>query len=341
MKTVLDLTYFINKKAANIIVFAFFMLFFNSGFSQDIILKKNNEQIKAKILEVGSSEIKFKYYDAPDGPIITIKKEEIRSITIKGKEGQNTVDFTEDPMSVSNRAIVDKTSSLKFNFFSPLNNNLAFFYEWMYKPGFNFEAGLGIIGPGVGVDVNGENTKARGGFVRAGAKFLLGNTSDFEVEGSNLKYAHPLKGRYMKIEILFNAFKRTSTVDTSYSYYSSYPYTSAPQTVNLKNSYAGMALHLIYGRQYILGNAITAGWYGGIGYAFESKHSNYPDEWWNYSAQRYSHIFIGDVLPISFTWGMNIGFILKTPKKLLFDRTSDQNRYWIDKRGAKQKPRKF
>jgi len=56
----------------------------------------------------------------------------------KDKSHTNTINVKEDPMAVSNDAIKDKTSSLKFNFFSPLAQNLAFSYEWMFSAGFKF-----------------------------------------------------------------------------------------------------------------------------------------------------------------------------------------------------------
>lgn len=50
-------------------------------FAQDIITLKNGEDLKAKILEVLSNEIKYKRYDNMDGPIFTLRKSEILMIT--------------------------------------------------------------------------------------------------------------------------------------------------------------------------------------------------------------------------------------------------------------------
>ena len=314
-------------------------------FAQDIIIKKDNEQIKAKIIEIGTNEIKFKYWDAEDGPTITLKKDEIKSMTIKGKNNtQNTIGVTEDPMSVSNSKILDKTSSFKFNFFSPLSHHIAFSYEWMYKPGFNFEAGLGIIGPGVGDNNTYDeiNIKPRGGFVKMGAKFLLGNSSDFAVEG--IKYAHPLKGRYVKVEMTLNSFTRSSDLDTGrYNYYGGSYYNYTPSYLHVKRTYTSMAMNLIYGRQYILGNAITAGWYVGVGYGFENERSNVNTDQYLFSdsPQRYSHYYFGNGgLPITMTYGFNVGIILKAPKKLI-GSTDDEKRYWIDKKGTRQNPKRI
>src|ERR1700739_849882 len=87
--------------------------------AQDVIIKKDNEQIKAKILEIGETEIKYKLFDAPDGPTIIINRREVKTLKIQGKNDKSTVmDVAKvDPMSVGNNIIADKTSSLKFHFF--------------------------------------------------------------------------------------------------------------------------------------------------------------------------------------------------------------------------------
>lgn len=53
---------------------------FLSGNSQDIIQGVNGEKIKAKVLEINPSEIKYKRFDNPDGPTYTILKADVGSI---------------------------------------------------------------------------------------------------------------------------------------------------------------------------------------------------------------------------------------------------------------------
>src|SRR6185295_8209478 len=98
------------------------------------IVKTDGTVIKAKISEMGSSEVKYKLYTSPDGPLMSLKKQDIESIKI---DGQVVYEHKEDPYSVSNNKILDRTSSVKFYFFSPLNHHIDFGYEWMNRPGFN------------------------------------------------------------------------------------------------------------------------------------------------------------------------------------------------------------
>lgn len=288
-----------------------YLLCSNNTIAQDLIIKKNNETIKAKILEIGTTEIKYKLYDSPDGPTITINKRDVKSMKIEGQNGKSDKVMTEqiDPMSVGNGAILDKTSSLKFHFFSPLTKKLAFSYEWMIRPGFNWETGLGIVGPGTSIMDEFTNLNPRGVYIRTGPKFLLGNSSDIEVEGG--RYAHPLKGRYFKVEALFYTLAKNYDIEL---------YDTASNTIQIidaNSSFTGVALHLIYGRQYIFGNSITVGWYTGIGYGGESRSTSYSNSAYtlaDFDPIRHSHTYFGDRFPLTFTAGFNVGYIFKTPE---------------------------
>lgn len=51
--------------------------------AQDVIVKTNKEEIKANVLEVGESEIKYKKFDHLDGPTYNVKKDEVFMILYK------------------------------------------------------------------------------------------------------------------------------------------------------------------------------------------------------------------------------------------------------------------
>ncbi len=77
------------------ILFYFLFSIFCTGisYSQDLITKKNGEDIKAKILEVGISEIKYKNFDNQDGPIYSLLKKEV--LIIRYKNGNKDI-FSDD-----------------------------------------------------------------------------------------------------------------------------------------------------------------------------------------------------------------------------------------------------
>lgn len=62
-------------------------------FAQDLIIKKNGDEINAKIEEVGVSDIKYKKADNLEGPVFTLLKAEV--FMIKFQNGTKEV-FTEE-----------------------------------------------------------------------------------------------------------------------------------------------------------------------------------------------------------------------------------------------------
>ena len=63
-----------------VIVFLFSLIQFHLAIAQDIIYKRNGDEIKSKVSEVTSTEIKFKKSDNLDGPMFTILKSEVMMI---------------------------------------------------------------------------------------------------------------------------------------------------------------------------------------------------------------------------------------------------------------------
>ena len=76
-----------------IIILIISLIFFNNIFSQDIIIKKNGDEIKSKVIEVGTIEIKFKNFDNLTGPTYSILKAEV--FVIKYENGTKDV-FTQN-----------------------------------------------------------------------------------------------------------------------------------------------------------------------------------------------------------------------------------------------------
>lgn len=278
-----------------------------TGPDEDVILKMDGTTIKAKVVDLGTQEVQYKLYNNPEGPTLRIKKSEVRSVKI---EGQVVYEYKPDPYSISNNAILDKNSSLKFHFFSPLSHHLAFSWEWMNKPGFNWETGLGIIGPGTSPWDKGMNITPKGLFLRVGPKFLLGNSSEIEIEGA--RYAHPLKGKYFKVEATLGALTTRQTQDTG-----SFGSPWGVGTISFTTKYQYFVFNLIYGRQFIFGNTITVGYYAGLGYGFESKSTSgtKPNNWWysDFNPRRYSYWYMGRDFPMTITAGFSIGYIFRTP----------------------------
>jgi len=75
------------------ILILFSVVFINALHAQDFIIKKNGDEISAKVEEIGTTEIKYKKFDNQDGPMYTIARTEV--FMIKYANGTKEV-FTTD-----------------------------------------------------------------------------------------------------------------------------------------------------------------------------------------------------------------------------------------------------
>lgn len=119
--------------------------------AQDFIIKKNGDEIKAKVLEINNVIVKYKKFDLPDGPMYQINKSEV--FMIKYPDGSK--DIFNNPAqertseSVRQRenptppaaAVTTKTSS------TPITNSDSPLKDYFGKSGFGYAAShLGYIG---------------------------------------------------------------------------------------------------------------------------------------------------------------------------------------------------
>lgn len=263
----------------NIILTAVIVLLSVYANAQDYIRTKT-DTIKAKVEEIGIDEIKYKSFDNLNGPLIVIEKTRVLDITYEN--GKKEI-FESDNWEASKEIDVrHKRNAIKFEFLAPLTNDIAFGYETMLKVGTNLEFKVGIIGPGLAKT----NDDVSGYFVKAGVKFLLSPT--YYVRG--VKYAHGLKGGYIKPELIYNSFN-----------------------MNGVNFYNG-AVNIVFGKQHVLGNIITLDYYAGLGYGLQSNdyvnpYPGYPYEYDFYQGYVYSHTYGGPDFPIVLSGGLTIGVI--------------------------------
>jgi hypothetical protein len=72
-----------------IVTFIATFLVANLLFSQDVLTKKSGDDIKAKVLEVTTTEVKYKKFDNLNGPVFTILKSEL--LLIRYENGSKDV----------------------------------------------------------------------------------------------------------------------------------------------------------------------------------------------------------------------------------------------------------
>jgi hypothetical protein len=102
------------------------------GFAQDVLTKKNGEDISSKVLEVTTTEIKYKKFDNLNGPTFTILKSEV--LLIRYENG--TKDVFNEPQkpvtqsqAVTERSVSFKKNEIKGNVLALILGSIAVTYE--------------------------------------------------------------------------------------------------------------------------------------------------------------------------------------------------------------------
>jgi hypothetical protein len=261
--------------------------------------------------------------------------------------------FTEaivpDEMSIEHehQEIIKNRSVIKIHPFSFANNQISLAYEKVVKVGMNLDLELGYINNNITQNplINSNNNLFSdytvryynynyygsysyfepkkifysGAYIKPGIKFFLGQ--DYSIKG--LKYAHPLKGRYIKLDLALSLlnFKDVQRVD----YVQSAPFPSVPVTTTITTNIGSLSYggFINYGRQFILGNLFTLEYYVGLGYTAQSN--NYSNSSFLKSgngrnmddiSKRISnyHGFHRTMSGISGTAGIRLGYILPDKK---------------------------
>jgi hypothetical protein len=266
--------------------------------AQDTLVYQNGDKRIIYVNEIGLDEIKFRNLNDCSDVIRVIEKSEVKEIRMYSHE---IVRFKIDPMEVKfTDQELRKTHALKFNFLSPMFNHIAFSYETVLKPWINLEVEAGLLGVGFST----RNDNASGGLIRTGFKFI--RKPDFKLRGQKL--SHPLHGKYIKPELIFNHY--TKTVYESSSYYNIFGPTIQTAT-NL--GFTNIALNLNFGKQSYLGGGFLVDTYLGVGYGVQlinRKSSNKNANYNYHDGFPFSHVQGDEDFPISFTFGIRLGFAL-------------------------------
>jgi len=240
--------------------------------AQDRIIKTDGDTIVCKVKEVSTDEVKYILPETSLDIVFGIDKNHIHKIILEnGKE----LIFSHSLYGAKTYEN-QKKHALKFNFLAPLTGNTTFSYERLIRPSRSWEVSLGLIG--LGDDIDDEDP--RGAFAKFGMKFI--KSPDFYLKG--MRYAHVLKGTYVKPEIAFSAY----SYDHNYS--------------ERVNNWA-IALNIVVGKQYVFNDIFLLDMYFGLGYGFSG----------NKDCGAYHYGFSGgnEDTALTVTGGLKIGILLK------------------------------
>ena len=130
--------------------------------AQDIITKKDGSDIQAKILEVTTSEVKYKKYSNLDGPVFTMPKSEI--LIVRYENGENEV-FNDNQKTVALNTDNNVAPGMRYRDYKDFYNTR----NYVRQPGdpyTPFWIGFGdFFIPGLGNAITGEWGRAAGFFL--------------------------------------------------------------------------------------------------------------------------------------------------------------------------------
>ncbi len=200
--------------------------------AQDIIIKKDGSKIKAKIIEITDTQIRYNEFRDINDLIFTMDRALIREIRFES----GTKYKEERPGTDAAYFADDRISNLKINFFSIGDGNLILTYERAIDPGSSWEATLKVYGIGDGTAEFSDNDSGFGFY--GGYKFKLGNIFK---KSSEYRPKHILHGGYFR-PVLGYSYSRT---DFEFRSNRSFE----------KDSYVHFGLDI--GKQWIIRNAIA------------------------------------------------------------------------------------
>lgn len=282
-----------------IILLLSIVLFTSQLFAQDKIYKIKGTVIKAKVIEIGTDEIKYTLFDKPEGPVYVVDKSTLNRIEFAdGRVEKYKLSF-KDPQNYDGQL----TKAIKINFLAPLIGYSQVSYEKSISPLKSYELGFGIIGAGKNYQIdnyyiNGQykpyKRNALGVFVDAGYKF--NKLPNFFNKG--VRMTHVMQGTYVKPGVTLGYYN-----DNALNYKTGSP------VLEKRNNVFG-AIILNFGRQWVFGDKFLVDIYYGLGYAFDNVKNN--DGY--YSDNIYNHFVIQKAGPganLGVNGGIKIGLLIK------------------------------
>lgn len=212
--------------------------------AQDVIYKKGGKKMEVKIKEIGMDDIKYVELDDQDGVIRSIAKDAVEKIKYENGKVEEFVSDFDNPEFYADQ----KNKAIKINFFSPMRGFTELAYEQNLAPGRSIEAKMGIIGLGFN-----KEDRNPGGFY-GGFSYKFYRTPDHYLRG--MRYAHILKGGYVRPEIVFGGYSEDVDKDFNGS------------TERRNVTFGAVMINL--GKQWVFSDAFLLDLYVGGGYGFDS-----------------------------------------------------------------------
>jgi hypothetical protein len=255
--------------------------------------------VKAKVLEIGTEEVKYRLPDTTETLIYVLEKDRISKIEFEnGRVEKFTVNL-KDPEQYADQ----RRHGLKINFIGPLLGYTQVTYEKSQGVGKGYEVGLSIIGAGKNQRLeyydNSIQTTRRNQFGLAGSfgykfsklpDFLFGKT----------RFTHLMQGSYARPVVYLGNYSENVLM-----------FKDNGQTVIDRRNITFGALQIELGKQWVFGDRMLLDTYWGFGYGFDDKKKISDYFYDDNTAYNYVNQRLGESPGFSLTGGIRLGLLLK------------------------------
>lgn len=267
--------------------------------AQDKIYRKNGEVLKVKVLEVSSSEIKYKIFGDDSGPVYVLEKDRIKKIEYENGRVEKPTINLKDPEQYADQLNKD----IKIDFLGPLLGYSQFTYEKSTGVGKGYELTLGIIGAGKNqtleyYDNQLRTTKKNQFGFAVGAGYKFSKLPDFLF--GRTRFTHLMQGAYAKPILYLGNYSQNRIAYKANNQY----------TVERQNITFG-ALQVELGKQWVFGDKFLIDVYWGLGWGADNKKG---DGYWyddNTAAYNFINARLGRSPGFSTTFGLKLGLLIK------------------------------
>lgn len=232
-----------------LLTFLLMGLYGSAAYTQDIIIKKDGEKVKAKIVEINDTQIKYYEFRDINNLLFTMDRALIKEIKFE----TGTKYKEEQPGSSDLYYLEDRINNLKVNFPALGGGHLVLTFERAIDPGSSWEGTFKLYGLGS------DDFRDRSGFgLYGGYKLKFGNIFK---KSNEYRPRHLLHGGYFR-PVLGYSYSKATFSDIS-------------NRLSETDSYIHFGIEI--GKQWILRNTISIDLYAGFHYFGGSFTTNDPN----------------------------------------------------------------
>ncbi len=268
--------------------------------AQDTLVYTNGERIVGQVEEIGVELVR--YTTTSSGSVITIVVEKLDLARIRLRDGQQFVFGSISRDVPGSEAFMARKQQIALDIVAPALDHVTLTYEHVLGRHMSITGSAGYIGLWQEGHNVGNRSDNSGALMKAGVKFLLPRASR---RYPNARTEHRLAGWFLKPEFMFSYWTERTT-------HFGWPGPPNGTEYVSRSFYSSLALNLVIGTQILLGERISFGIHGGMGYGGIWRNGSTPSYPYGPHSDQiyaYSHSFFDANTPLCVSGGVQFGFV--------------------------------